>query len=253
MEGNNPAPAAPASPQYSPETQALMTSKKWNTVDDMAKSYVELEKFRGVPAERLLTLPADEKDEKGWDAIYNRLGRPETFDKYEYKNESGIELDAESFKGFQKLAHKAGMTNKQFKQAMDAHLNVFKSIVQKQKEADDKAIEDCRKALSEKWKADLQKNSDIALEVANKLGIKDLLEKKGLGSDPEIIEKLFNIKSMMSESTLPKGGGTNEKSNEQRIAEITKSKEFTDAAHPDHMKVMGEYWRLNGINVTVQG
>ena len=84
-----PAPAASAafdwkSLSLAPELQNVVDRHQFSDPAMVVKSYGEFEKLHGVPVERLVKLPSpnEAKDPKAWDAIYNKLGRPETADKY---------------------------------------------------------------------------------------------------------------------------------------------------------------------------
>jgi len=63
-----------------PDGLALEPSlQNFDTVDKLAKSYVNLVKKMGVPAEQLLRMP---EAGQPMDEIYNALGRPESHENY---------------------------------------------------------------------------------------------------------------------------------------------------------------------------
>ena len=63
------------------DVRKLLETTKWQTVEDMAKGYTELQKFTGV-GKHLVIPEAD--DVEGWNNVYNQLGRPETPDGYQF-------------------------------------------------------------------------------------------------------------------------------------------------------------------------
>lgn len=67
-----------------PELQNVVDRHQFSDPSMVVKSYGEFEKLHGVPVDRLVKLPSPKEasDPKAWDAIYNKLGRPETADKY---------------------------------------------------------------------------------------------------------------------------------------------------------------------------
>lgn len=65
------------------QNRGLVDKSPAEAVANLAKAYRELEKFRGAPAERLLTLPKDLSDEAGWKALWSRLGVPAEAKDYE--------------------------------------------------------------------------------------------------------------------------------------------------------------------------
>ncbi len=244
-----PAGGTPETPVFSPVVQELMSKKNWKTIDDLATGYIEVEKFSKSDPARQVIWPADEKDETGWNNIFNRLGRPETPDKYKFENKTGIDIDAETLKEFNAMAHKQGFSQKQYEAGLAAHLNVFKNLeakVIKQSEIDFAA---CDKALKEKWGTDHPKRAAAAIDMADKLKVKDLLVKKKLDNDPEILEMLDTFVSMTSEGTLKPAGGDNTKTPEQELKEIQENPAFTNNMHPDHDAVMKRYMQLFGVKV----
>ncbi len=64
---------------WAPEDIGIVEKKAWKSPQDLFKSYRELEKTLGQDK---VVLPKDGADAKEWDAVYNKLGRPDTPDKY---------------------------------------------------------------------------------------------------------------------------------------------------------------------------
>lgn len=85
IPGTPGAPAAPPSTWYAgfqnADLRGYVETKGFQNPEALADSYRNLEKLRGVPADRLLSLP-EKPDAPEWDAIWNRLGRPEKPDGY---------------------------------------------------------------------------------------------------------------------------------------------------------------------------
>lgn len=93
------------------EVKGYIQNKGWK--DDPIKvvnAYQNLEKYHGVPAEQLIKLP---KDGEPMDPVYDRLGRPESADKYDIKMPEGIPADEARLSGFKDIAHKIGLNQKQ--------------------------------------------------------------------------------------------------------------------------------------------
>ncbi|GAG49936.1 unnamed protein product, partial [marine sediment metagenome] len=96
----------------------LMEKKQWSNVEDLAKGYQELESFKGGAH----AIPEAE-DVDGWKAINTARGVPESFDKYDYTNDSGIDLAPELMDGFKQMAFDAGYSPEQLKGAIDFQLD----------------------------------------------------------------------------------------------------------------------------------
>lgn len=70
------------------ELRGYVQNKGWKDPADLANSYVNLEKLRGVPAERLLTLP-EKSDDPKWGELWAKLGKPEKPEDYGIKAAEG--------------------------------------------------------------------------------------------------------------------------------------------------------------------
>ena len=64
----------------------------------------------------------EDGDTKGWDEVYNKLGRPESVDKYNIKRPDtveGIEYSDDREKSFKEISHKLGLNNSQVQALVD--------------------------------------------------------------------------------------------------------------------------------------
>lgn len=99
------------------DTIGYLQNKKWDTESPLKvlEGYRNLEKFHGVPADKIIKIPTDDNQE-AWGQVYNKLGRPETPDKYGFdsiKAPEGVELDKEIIGRFDQLFHKSGISKSQ--------------------------------------------------------------------------------------------------------------------------------------------
>jgi hypothetical protein len=208
-----PAPAPSSAPApadwtaaLAPEHKTLVTERQWKSPDDLVKSYRNLESLRGVPADRLLTLPADDKPES-WAPIYDRLGRPKTADEYQLPLPEGDNGE------FAKIAagwfHEQGIPKKAA-QAITAKWNDFaKQSVEKQTAERVAKVEASQAALKAEWKTDYDKNMAVAQQAAQKLGftkeIVDSLEDK-LGYDG-VMKFVHSLGAKLGEHGFHSAGG----------------------------------------------
>lgn len=85
-----------------------VTTKGWKGPADVVGSYRHLETAIGVPPERLIKLPKDATDQKGWNEVFTKLGRPEKAEAYVIPVPEG---DKGEFAGVAKSwFHEAGLT-----------------------------------------------------------------------------------------------------------------------------------------------
>lgn len=93
-------------------TLGYVQNKAWRDPVDAVKAYRELEKFRGVPAERLIEVPTTE-DEAAWNAAYDKMGRPKDIKEYEFKAPEGQTVDEGLASWARENFHKLGLNKSQ--------------------------------------------------------------------------------------------------------------------------------------------
>lgn len=163
-----------------PALRASVEAKKWSGPEELARSYVELEKAYGVPLDRRINLPTKDDDKAGWDAVYNKLGAPADPAGYGLKPEAGG--DPQFTDAIAKVFHDGRLTPRQA-QAVTAGYN---ALVQARVAADTAATQQRQQAdesaLRKEWAGpDYDTNITIARGSALALGAKveeiDALEK----------------------------------------------------------------------------
>lgn len=95
------------------------TLKNFNSVEGLAKSYVNIRKMQ---PQDMLARPKTDED---WGKLYDELGRPESADTYEVQRPEmpeSVPYDEDSEKFFRALAHENGLSQKQFSNIYDAEI-----------------------------------------------------------------------------------------------------------------------------------
>ncbi len=107
-----------------PELKDNASVKKFNDVESLAKSYVNLEKTFGKDK---ITVPDQHATDEDWRGVFSKLGLPENPDKYELKADG---LDPEFIKEFKKTAHESGMLPRQVQKAVDWYTGKTKATAE---------------------------------------------------------------------------------------------------------------------------
>jgi len=164
--------AAPAEPQatpttwtdsLAPELKDYVTAKGFKDAGSVLESYRNLEKLRGVPADRLLTLPGNADEAGAMDGVWDKLGRPEAADKY--TNALGDGIDAGVYEKVSAEAHKLGLSDAQF-QGLQKALGAQGQAVMAAQEAQASAAFD-------KWKGANAEGFETAARVMNAVGMNE--------------------------------------------------------------------------------
>jgi len=175
--GNPTAPAAaPAwyapeglDPAISGQLGELVKAKGWKGPADALLSYQNLEKVFGADkAGRTILAPKSDDDADGWNALYSRLGRPETPDKYELPVPQGD--DGSFAQAAAPVLHQLGLTTKQAKGLADWWNKASASRAEAAEEAFVKQSETEYAALKGEWGAAAAQNEELAKRAVLKFG-----------------------------------------------------------------------------------
>lgn len=226
--------------------RTLLEAKKWDNINQIVDGYGELEKLVGVGEHLVIPKVDDPEFATKMGDVFNRLGRPDTHDKYEYEYDGDVEISDELTGQFKEYAHSLGLTQDQFNKIVNFQLDAVAAQSQAYTEQAETQKQENISALQLKWGANYETKIKGAKIIADSLGIYQTLETKGLASDPVIIEMLDTIASRTSEDVItPVAPSTLTKTPQERLVEIKKSESFLKRFHPDHKKIMIEFMDIN--------
>jgi len=219
---------------YDEQTQAFIQNKGWNDPADLLTSYRNLEKFAGG-SKNLLELPGEDAEPSAWDAVFNKLGRPESPDKYgiqppEGANETLVEW-------FKQTSHELGLTERQAKTFFEKYVGLESEFMQQNeaqmREASEKAID----SLKREWGQGFNAQIDAGKRAVAALGFNEeqlsAYESK-LGT-AEMLKLFATLGSKMGEDTF-EGGERSSNSSfgltpamaQQQIADLKMDSQFME-------------------------
>lgn len=192
------------------ENRGLATKTPLEAFLETAKAHRAAEAHLGVPADRLLRLPADQNPD-AWREVWGRLGapdKPEGYDLSGVKRADGTDLDPEFAAALRNTAA-ANHVTKEAAAKIAADLTKYQEAqAAEQAAASARAEEAARAALKTSWGANYDANLDIARRAARSLGATqeqvDALE-KAVGFD-KVMGFLLNAGEKMGEATYIEGG-----------------------------------------------
>lgn len=112
-------------------TVGYIKNKGWDASPLKAvEGYQNLEKYHGVSPDKILKLPEDMSAEGAMDEVYNKLGRPESADKYELSFPEGIPVDNERLGELTKVAHAVGLNQQQLAALAEADAKYLGGLLQ---------------------------------------------------------------------------------------------------------------------------
>jgi hypothetical protein len=221
-DGAGAAPAAPEAPaQEQPwfsslpqDLQQDPSVTKFKSPEDLARSYVGLQKLAGSKdPEKYIQVPGPEDDGTGRRAALTKLGLPDNPDGYELQAPEGapegFKPDTDMGKAFKQKAHELGVLPDQAKGLFDWYGQLTGQTVTQQQQQLQEQQQANVDALRKEWGDAF----DVRVKTANfavntlesKIGAEDgqLLEKlnaAGLGNDPDVIKALYEMGRVYTDS-----------------------------------------------------
>lgn len=164
---------------------------KFGKVSEFAEEHLKLKE----QLESSVRIPGDEASEEELTEFYQKLGRPESVEKYDLPSKVGDFKVPDEFKeSISQTAFKLGLSAKQAKGFYEAQVEQYKQIAQKSGEDYRMALQDGEKALKKEWRTDYNANLDLAKRGYKEFVDKDvaeLINVAGIGNHPAVL-KLFH-------------------------------------------------------------
>lgn len=231
------------------------------SLDDLAKGYVHAQRMVGRDK---LPLPSAEDDVDGWNEVYNRLGRPEDPEKYDFgdlpvQEEAGYHIDKVYLAGYKKAAHANGLTSKQAKAMMEFNKEYLADLGAQGEMAFDKQQQGAERLLRREYGKTYEAKVDRANRVLDEFGTPELVERMksfGLVNDPDMIRLMVSVAEQLGEDKFPHGEGAGGLglTPDQAKAEIGKLKlddkfmaAYTDRYHAAHGEAVNRMRDLYGF------
>ena len=225
--------------------------QNFSNMDDFVKSYLHSQKLVGADK---IPVPNKMATDEDWNAVYERLGRPETPDGYKYELPKETKLEEKTLKAFSEEAHKLGLLPKQ----AQGIINYYNSIAE-QSEQNALVNEEAAKAEAE---VELRKEYgpayDLKIAQARNLATNTfgadflrntkLADGSVLGNHPQVVRAFADLASKMSEDGIVQGEATSVmtvKEIDSEIESLTQpGSAYWDKTHINHRKAVGEVQRL---------
>ena len=226
--------------------------EKFTEIDALAKSYINATKMIGQDK---VALPNKNSTEDQWNEFYDKVGRPESADKYSLDVKSDlVPLDNGAVKQFAENAHKLGLSNKQAQGVLEFYKNSMEGTAQQSKVDTETAQVQAEQQLRQEWGREFDNNVKKAGALAKANMNSDILDlelKSGIrvGDHPELIKGFAKIASMMSEDKIvsPESDSASKSADiESEISTITNNTDgpYWNKQHPDHDKVVQQVYTL---------
>ena len=226
--------------------------EKFTEIDALAKSYINATRMIGQDK---VVIPTNNSTEDQWNEVYDKLGRPESAEKYSLDAKSKVvSLDENAVKQFAETSHKLGLNNKQAQGLLDFYKQNMEGTAQQAKIDTETAQAQAEQELRSEWgrEFDTKVKQASSLAKANmKPEILDMTLSNGtrLGDHPEIIRGFAKIAGMMAEDKIVSTESESVQSNQSIQDEIDtiindKASPYWNKSHPNHDKQVQQVYTL---------
>jgi len=190
-----------------------------NKPGELANRYVETKQ----KLDNAVVLPGENATDEELQKFYNKVGRPETPDEYQFDEvPEGLNRDEEFESWFKQTAHKLGLTREQAKGLFSEYNNLVsqneQSRQQQRQQQREKAQGELKQELGEEYDTKITQ----AQRAVSQLGGDDLkaaLDESGYGDDPRMVKAFIKIAESVSDDTLELGQGTGTKDERKWLKE----------------------------------
>lgn len=211
----------PSAPWYEGKASAEIIGHLQNRIskdDDavtaaikMAQAHLESSRLLGVPADRIIKLPAKADDIEGWNGVYAKLGAAAKADDYKYdglKFKDGSDLDD----GFTSLMRNVSSTlhlsvegSKQLASELVKFMDAAEDSESATKTA---AAAEEKQKLATNWGKNFEANKFVASQAAQKLGFtqEEIEGLQGLVGYARIMEAFRKVGAGMGEDIFVQNG-----------------------------------------------
>ena len=251
-KADTPAPQSTWKDAISQEYRDDQNIQKFTEIDALAKSYINATKMIGQDK---MVIPNNNSTDDQWNEVYEKLGRPESAEKYKLEAKSDVvPMDEGAIKSFAEQSHKLGLNNKQAQGILEFYKNNMEGTAKQAQVDTETAQAQSAQELRQEWGRDFDakiKQAGALAKANINADVLDMQLQNGtrLGDHPEIIKGFAKIANMMSEDKIiaTESESVNTvKDLESEIASIMNNRAgpYWNKQHPDHDKLVQQVYTL---------
>lgn len=218
-------------------------------IQSLAKSYVHGQKMIGKDK---IIIPDKFATEEDWQKVYQKLGLPESPDKYEFKAPEG--MDEDFVKGFKELAVKNGILPKQADKLFEFYNSHVEKVISTNEAENKRVFEESVNGLKKEWGQAFDRKLQAASGLFNQIADEDskkVFNETGIGNNPSVIKLFAKIAEQMGEDKFVQANnlgsmGVTPAEAQQKINEIYGNKDhpYYNKSHPSHRDALNEMTKL---------
>lgn len=225
-------------------------------ISGLAKGYVHAQKALG----NNVAVPGKDATDEEWGSFFNKAGRPETADKYNFdgvESPEGVGVDEGLQAKFTEQAHAMGLSQRQAAGMFGWYQGLMGEKIANDAEVWKAGMESAASELKKEYGAAYDERLQQASAAAKEFGgpeLMSILEESGLGNNPTMIRALAKIGQAMANDELFGAGqetGAGRNTPAEANAEINRLqadpaffKAYTNADDPGHADALAKMTKL---------
>tara|TARA_R110000787_G_scaffold104653_3_gene211938 strand:+ start:6626 stop:7444 length:819 start_codon:yes stop_codon:yes gene_type:complete len=221
-------------------------------VGNLAKSYINAQSMIGRDK---VAIPGQHSSPEDWDNVYDRLGRPESADAYEF--DLGENTNDEIMAWYKTAAHDIGLNPSQAQKLAESYNELLAQSAENVPDYD--SIRSEREAvLKKEWGGKYEDNINLGSSILKEFSDEplteiDLADGSKLGDNPDFVRAMVNVGSFIKERVsedafegIAKGsGGLSPDDINDQLREIENPQgPLFDGSHPQHREYVERRSRL---------
>ncbi|MEE9366718.1 MAG: hypothetical protein V3W44_08535 [Dehalococcoidales bacterium] len=234
--------------------------KRYDTAEAAHRGHLDLEKKMGGNADTLLHIP-EESDTEGWNALFTKLGRPDSHEKYGFPdlgpNADPDDLDEVMRGQLAQGFHAANLTTKQAEQIYNTMITAQDDQLKRAKAEVAGKNEASTAALKAEWGVKYEDNLGLAKRAFAVFpeSLQVIIADSGFTQDIDYIKGFHKFGQFLGEDGSAGGsgaggfGGMNKEQASVKLTEFTsdaeKTKALNDLRSPGHAAAKAEWVAIN--------
>ena len=225
--------------------------QNFSNMNDFVKSYLHSQKLVGADK---IPIPNKLATDDDWNAVYERLGRPQNPDGYTYDLPQESKIDENTLKAFSEEAHRLGLLPQQAQGIMNYYNTLAeqsdKSFSMRDETAKAEAELELRKEFGPAYDLKIAQARNLATSTLGADFLRNTILEDGstLGNNPQIVRAFAELASKMSEDAMVQGDVSSAmtiKEIDNEIDTLTQpGSAYWDKNHINHKKAVDEVQRL---------
>lgn len=204
-------------------------------VPTLAKSYIHAQRAMGKDK---ITVPSQHATQEEWKQVWNKLGLPESVDKYDITPTKGADVDQNFFNAYKEAALNAGVLPQQAQVLHDWFNEQAEKQVEQQRIENKTIFDKQMQGLKQEWGdafADNVQRAQAAVDYYGGEDFKEHLNKTGMGNDTGFIKFFAKLGESLKEGQFIDGKGDHSGSTVDE-SQKTITETLGDSKHPYHIR-----------------